>query len=107
MKELFVYKIEFITSKELFDSSSQKAGVLKQRVDELKASTQILDAELKVVRVNEAQSREDRAKTDSKLKTLQELVNNHEGFKADIRNILKNDEYSKNLKGVFADKGNK
>ncbi|MGE4231691.1 MAG: chromosome segregation protein SMC [Bacteriovoracia bacterium] len=87
------------TSKAIYDESSKIVTDLTQKTTDLRQEVQNLDIELKQVKQDESSAREERAKTESKLKALQELVDNHEGFKTDVKNILEN--YTVN--GVFAD----
>jgi chromosome segregation protein len=91
-------------AKQAHETASSEATVCRARSEELRAETDALDAELRQLRVDVSASREDRAKTESKVKALQELVDNHEGFKADIQNILKDSELAGGLRGVFADR---
>lgn len=92
------------TSKALYETLSAEASVARTRTDELRVETQSLDAELRQLRADDSAAREDRAKTESRVKALQQLVDNHEGFNADVRAILKDSDFASGLRGVFADK---
>ena len=92
------------TSKAQYETFSAEAAIARTRSDELRIETQNLDTELKQLRIDESAAREDRVKTDSRVKSLQQLVDNHEGFNADVRAILKDADFAGGLRGVFADK---
>jgi chromosome segregation protein len=99
-----IYGEKSSKAKASYEEASAQAASARSRSEELRTETQTLDVELKQLRVDEAAAREDRAKTDSKLKALQQLVDNHEGFRADVRDILKDGELAQGLRGLFADK---
>lgn len=86
-----------------YEASSQAAAELRGEVESLAQSVASLDTELKQLRHDESHAREDKAKTSAKLKALQELVDNHEGFRADVQAILKDEGFSNSISGVFAD----
>ncbi len=92
------------TARAAYELHSGEATISRDRSEILKVETQTLDVELKQLRIDSSAAREDRAKTDSKVKALQQLVDNHEGFRADVRAILKDSTLSSSLRGAFADK---
>ncbi|MEW6057178.1 MAG: chromosome segregation protein SMC [Bdellovibrionota bacterium] len=99
-----VFSEKAASSRALYESTSSEASVARGQTESLRTEIQSLENELKTLRVDEAAAREDRAKTDSRVKSLQQLVDNHEGFRADVQNILKSSEFASGLRGVFADK---
>ncbi|MBI3554629.1 MAG: chromosome segregation protein SMC [Deltaproteobacteria bacterium] len=92
------------TARAAYELHSDEATVSRERSEKLKVETQSLETQLKQLRIDSSAAREDRAKTDSKVKALQQLVDNHEGFRADVCAILKDSTLSSALRGAFADR---
>lgn len=86
-----------------YDSASNQANNLRSEVESLTSSIAALDTELTQLRRQDSLAREDKAKTESKLKAIQELVDNHEGFRADVQAILKDEGFATSISGIFAD----
>lgn len=90
-------------AKALFESATSDACQARETAEKLKAEIQTLESRLTQLRANESAAREEFAKVDSKQKTLEALVAGHEGMRSDVREILRNPEFTDGLRGLFAD----
>ncbi|HRK01138.1 MAG TPA: chromosome segregation protein SMC [Oligoflexia bacterium] len=91
-------------ARELYQTSATQADALRVEVEGLASSIVDLDTRLGALRKEDSVAREEKAKTESKHKTIQELVDNHEGFRADVQAILKDESFAGSITGVFADR---
>lgn len=90
-------------SRELHERLSSEFAEVKSEYETLKASIQSLEFEIKNLRIEEAKARQERTQAESKQKALQQLVDSHEGFRADVKKILGDEKLSQGLTGAFAD----
>ncbi len=100
-------EVEFLSqkltsTKSAYEQVNAESKNCTAQFETVKSEVQNLEIELKQIRSDEAQAREDKAKVESKHKALEQLIQNHDGLKPDVRKIL-NSEYALNLKGILVD----
>mgnify|MGYP001577399459 CR=1 FL=1 len=70
---------------------------------EARAKTAGLDTELKELRSREQRARTALNAAESRAQALQQLTDSHEGFQADVKNLLSDESLKGALRGLFAD----
>jgi chromosome segregation protein len=100
--EILLEKLE--TARSLHENSSGEMAIASEQASALKSEIVTLDEELRSVRAQEASASQEAAKTESRHKALQQLVDSYEGLQSNVKNILKESDLSAALDGILADK---
>ena len=98
-----VLKEKETSARDAFETNRVRRDDVNTRLTAVRERVTSLDAELKELRVNEGAARRERTEIESRVKALQQLVDNHEGLAADVRKILADPSFSQGLSGAFAD----
>ncbi len=98
-----VWQNKELSARELFEEAQSNAIELKSQVEASTVEHNQLDVRVQALRSDERITAEQLTKDESKLAALTELLENREGFQADVQAILKDPAFQSQLRGVLAD----